>query len=151
MCAHLSCFFPFLCASLLTFPHVLSSPFHIVFPLSPSPKTIDHDDGSQYYNDTGNLMVFGGCKNYMGHSKSCDHNVIVHPGISERSAGGRRCQTDDNKVFANQYHHDNHCFVQDGGFYSMGIGSCNATSIDPHVYVVLMTHPLLFWWFTREH
>ena len=96
--------------------------------------TIDHDDGSQFYNDTGNLMVFGGCKNYMGHSKSCDHNVIVHPGISERSAGGRRCQTDDNQVFANQYHHDNHCFVQDGDFYSMGIDGCNASSIDPHVY-----------------
>ena len=27
--------------------------------------TIDHDDGSQFYNDTANLMVYGGCKNYM--------------------------------------------------------------------------------------
>jgi hypothetical protein len=40
--------------------------------------TIDHDDGSQYWNDTRNLMIFGGCKNYMGHSKSCDHNIIVN-------------------------------------------------------------------------
>ena len=85
--------------------------------------TIDHDDGSQYFNDTQNFMVFGedsnglpprcrltqtvaaktgGCKNFLGNHKSCDHNVIVHPGIPSRSAGGRRCQTDDNKIFADQ-------------------------------------------------
>ena len=74
--------------------------------------TIDHDDGSQYFNDTENFMVFGGCKNFMGNHKSCDHNVIVHPGIPTRSAGGRRCQTDDNKIFADQYHDGNHCFTQ---------------------------------------
>jgi len=64
--------------------------------------TIDHDDGSQYFNDTGNLMVWGGCKNYMGNHKSCAHNVIIHPGTPSRSTGGgRRCQTDDNRVFQN--------------------------------------------------
>jgi hypothetical protein len=42
-------------------------------------RTFDHDDGSQYVNDTGNLLVFGGCKNYEGNSKSCDHNVILFP------------------------------------------------------------------------
>ena len=31
--------------------------------------TIDHDDGSQYFNDTGNFMVWGGCKNYLGNHK----------------------------------------------------------------------------------
>ena len=79
-------------------------------------------------------MVFGGCKNYLGNHKSCDGNVIVHPGIPDRAAGGRRCQTDDNKVFADQYHGENHCFTQDGDFYSMGISSCTAAAIDPHVY-----------------
>jgi len=29
-------------------------------------------------------------------SKSCDHNVIVHPGNDARATGNRRCQTDDN-------------------------------------------------------
>lgn len=29
-------------------------------------RTFDHDDGSQFFNDTANLMVFGGCKNYLG-------------------------------------------------------------------------------------
>lgn len=96
--------------------------------------TFDHDDGSQYFNDTGNFMVFGGCKNYMGNHKSCDHNVIVHPGIAERAAGGRRCQTDDNKVFQNQYHDSNQCVTQDGNFYSMGISKCDPADIDPHVF-----------------
>jgi hypothetical protein len=70
----------------------------------------------------------------MGNHKSCDHNVIVHPGIPGRSAGGRRCQTDDNKVFADQYHDGNHCFTNDGNFYSMGISACTAAAIDPHVF-----------------
>ena len=89
---------------------------------------------ARYFNDTENFMVFGGCKNFMGNHKSCDHNVIVHPGIPTRSAGGRRCQTDDNKIFADQYHDGNHCFTQDGDFYSMGISACNESAIAPHVY-----------------
>ena len=28
--------------------------------------SIDHDDGSQRYNDSANLMVWGGCKNFLG-------------------------------------------------------------------------------------
>lgn len=27
--------------------------------------TFDHDDGSQFMNDTANVMLFGGCKNYL--------------------------------------------------------------------------------------
>ena len=46
---------------------------------------IDHDDGSQRYNDTANLMVWGGCKNFLGNSKSCDHNTMVYPGRDDRS------------------------------------------------------------------
>ena len=97
--------------------------------------TIDHDDGSQRFNDTSNFMVFGGCKNFLGNHKSCDHNVIVHPGIASRAAGGRRCQTDDNSVFQNQYHMDNHCVTQDGTFYSMGgFDTCTRVNVTPHVF-----------------
>ena len=53
--------------------------------------TIDHDDGSQRYNDTSNVLAWGGCKNYRGNGKSCDHNLILYPGIDERASGGRRC------------------------------------------------------------
>lgn len=94
--------------------------------------TIDHDDGSQFYNDTANVLVWGGCKNYRGHSKSCDHNLILYPGIKARGSGGRLCQTDDNGIFANQYHHANDCFVSDGRFYSWGgghgVGGTNETA-----------------------
>ena len=107
--------------------------------------TIDHDDGSQFYNDTANVLVWGGCKNYRGHSKSCDHNLILYPGISARGSGGRLCQTDDNGIFANQYHHGNDCFVSDGRFYSWGGGhgvrgtnetanSCTKALLDKTVY-----------------
>ena len=85
--------------------------------------TIDHDDGSQYWNDTKNLMAFGGCKNYLGHSKSCDHNVIIFPGDYDNNGverGSNPCQTDDSSNFGNQYHDNNHCFTTDGDFYSMG-------------------------------
>lgn len=77
------------------------------------------DDGSQYFNDTENFMVFGGCKNYRGDHKSCDRNIIVFPGIPSRAAGLRRCQTDDNHFFAEQYFDGNTCITQDGEFYSM--------------------------------
>jgi len=95
---------------------------------------IDHDDGSQFFNDTGNLMLWGGCKNYLGHSKSCDHNVMVYPGFG-RSSSTKPCQTDDNSVFANQYHDNNQCITINGNAYSMGgWNQCNSKTIDPHVY-----------------
>ena len=40
---------------------------------------IDHDDGSCYYYDTHNFLVYGGYKNYLGHSKIAKHNVYVYP------------------------------------------------------------------------
>eukprot|EP01043_Picozoa_sp_COSAG02_P028536 COSAG02_NODE_1733_length_11168_cov_29.568705_7_plen_192_part_00 len=96
--------------------------------------TIDHDDGSQFFNDTGNLMAWGGCKNYLGHSKSCDHNVIIHPGIDQRAAGTMPCQVASG-VFANQYHDNNHCFTSDGIFYSDGnMRKCDYGDISGKVY-----------------
>eukprot|EP00731_Ephydatia_muelleri_P028718 Em0020g362a len=40
---------------------------------------IDHDDGSCYYYDTYNFLVYGGYKNYLGHSKVVKYNVYVYP------------------------------------------------------------------------
>ena len=94
---------------------------------------IDHDDGSQFYNDTGNLMVWGGCKNYRGHSKSCDHNTILYPGDAQHSSGGRKCQTDDNGIFANQYYHGNKCFESSGAFYSFR-KNCNSVNVNSTTY-----------------
>ena len=40
---------------------------------------IDHDDGSCYYYDTFNYLVYGGYKNFLGHSKTVMYNVYVYP------------------------------------------------------------------------
>ena len=46
--------------------------YHSVWP-------IDHDDGSCYYLDTLNFLVYGGYKNYLGHSKVVRNNIYVYP------------------------------------------------------------------------
>ena len=80
---------------------------------------LDHDDGSSYYNDTSNFLVYGGCKNFKGDHKICGpNNVIVYPGIDSRSSGGRSCQTNDNAGFAYQYYIGNQCVQGDGEFYT---------------------------------
>ena len=33
--------------------------------------SLDHDDGSSYYNDSANLLVYGGCKNFRGNPPMC--------------------------------------------------------------------------------
>ena len=40
---------------------------------------IDHDDGSCYYYDTFNFLVYGGSKNHLGHSKIVKYNFFVYP------------------------------------------------------------------------
>ena len=40
---------------------------------------IDHDDGSCYYTDQFNFLVYGGYKNYLGHSKTVTNNLYVYP------------------------------------------------------------------------
>ena len=40
---------------------------------------IDHDDGSCYYEDTNNYLVYGGYKNFLGHSKTVMYNTYVYP------------------------------------------------------------------------
>lgn len=46
--------------------------YHSAWPL-------DHDDGSCYYEDTYNFLVYGGYKNYLGHSKTVMYNTYVYP------------------------------------------------------------------------
>ena len=40
---------------------------------------IDHDDGSNGYNDTSNVLLYGGAKNYLGHGKTSANNLYVYP------------------------------------------------------------------------
>jgi hypothetical protein len=40
---------------------------------------IDHDDGSCFYEDSYNFQIYGGKKNYLGHSKIDHHEIYVYP------------------------------------------------------------------------
>ena len=50
----------------------LINSYHSTWPL-------DHDDGSCYYYDTYNFLVYGGYKNYLGHSKVVKYNYYIYP------------------------------------------------------------------------
>ena len=43
---------------------------------------LDHDDGSSYYFDHHNVLVYGGFKNNIGHSKRSENNLFIYPGIA---------------------------------------------------------------------
>jgi len=38
---------------------------------------IDHDDGSQEYHDSHNLLYYGGAKNFLGRNKNSSHNIYM--------------------------------------------------------------------------
>ena len=46
--------------------------YHATFP-------IDHDDGSCYYYDSYNYLIYGGYKNHLGNSKVAMNNFYVYP------------------------------------------------------------------------
>ena len=40
---------------------------------------LDHDDGSSFYNDTYNFLIYGGYKGSNGHGKKALNNIYVYP------------------------------------------------------------------------
>jgi hypothetical protein len=62
-------------------------------------------------------------------------NVILYPGVDGRSAGNRRCQTDDNGQFAEQRHYGNTCTSADGDFYSFSNCQLNEANLNQTVYL----------------
>ena len=46
--------------------------YHSIYP-------IDHDDGSSYYYDTYNYLVYGGYKNNLGNNKVVKYNTYIYP------------------------------------------------------------------------
>ncbi|CAF1522510.1 unnamed protein product, partial [Adineta steineri] len=49
---------------------------------------IDHDDGSCFYEDSYNFQVYGGKKNYLGHSKVDHHEIYVYPDTKSSQGTG---------------------------------------------------------------
>ena len=87
--------------------------YHSVWP-------IDHDDGSCYYYDSYNYLIYGGYKNYLGHSKTVEFNFYVYPSSCAFSYGA---STGDlasgwGEVWAN-----NSCIIGNPNIYAFG--SCD--------------------------
>ena len=57
--------------SYISYNYVITN-YHSIYPL-------DHDDGSCYWVDTNNFLVYGGYKNHIGHSKVTKNNTYVRP------------------------------------------------------------------------
>ena len=56
---------------------------------------IDHDDGSCFYEDSYNFLVYGGKKNYKGHSKTDHHEMYIYSDQDPNGFGGEVCLQGD--------------------------------------------------------
>jgi hypothetical protein len=68
--------------------NIIFNNYHSVWP-------IDHDDGSCFYEDSYNFLVYGGKKNYLGHSKTDHHEIYVYSDANSGNFGNDAC-IDDN-------------------------------------------------------
>ena len=59
----------------MTYNFIISN-YHSYWP-------IDHDDGTGYFTDQYNYLVYGGFKNYLGHSKTSQYNVYIYPDANQ--------------------------------------------------------------------
>jgi len=75
---------------------------------------IDHDDGSCFYEDSYNVQVYGGKKNYLGHHKTDHHELYIYPDVKD-SQGPGVCIADQAPIpgFAgyNEVWTDNRCVM----------------------------------------
>ncbi|CAF1053662.1 unnamed protein product [Adineta ricciae] len=66
--------------------NLLFNNYNSIFP-------IDHDDGSCFYEDSYNFQIYGGKKNFLGHSKFDHHEIYVYPD-TKRILGTGTCLFD---------------------------------------------------------
>jgi hypothetical protein len=52
---------------------------------------IDHDDGSSFYEDSYNFIIYGGKKNFLGHSKKDHHQIFVYSDANRGDFGSNIC------------------------------------------------------------
>jgi hypothetical protein len=67
--------------------NTLFNNYHSVWP-------IDHDDGSSFYVDSYNFIIYGGKKNYLGHSKTDHHEIYVYADLNGDEFGSGYCIDD---------------------------------------------------------
>lgn len=76
---------------------------------------IDHDDGSNGYVDSFNLLLWGGFKNYLGFNKHAINNLYVYPDVSidiARAVAARTNDSADLERVANGF--DTACVMSQG-------------------------------------
>jgi hypothetical protein len=67
---------------------------NVIFNTYGSVWPIDHDDGSCFYEDSYNFLVYGGKKNYLGHSKTDHHEIYVYSDANSGVLGHGVCLGD---------------------------------------------------------
>jgi len=55
---------------------------------------LDHDDGSCFFEDSYNFQIYGGKKNYLGHSKTDHHEIYVYSDANSGAFGSDACLGD---------------------------------------------------------
>jgi hypothetical protein len=93
---------------------------------------IDHDDGSCFYEDSYNFLVYGGKKNYLGHSKTDHHEIYVYSDLSEGGFGSKNCLNDINPTAGasgwNETWINNICTLYNSSV-PYNIGKCDTASL----------------------
>jgi hypothetical protein len=93
---------------------------------------IDHDDGSCFYEDSYNFLVYGGKKNYLGHSKTDHHEIYVYSDLSEGGHGSKNCLNDINPTPGvsgwNETWIENICTLYNSSV-PYNIGKCDTASL----------------------
>jgi hypothetical protein len=93
---------------------------------------IDHDDGSCFYEDSYNFLVYGGKKNYLGHSKTDHHEIYVYADSGAGDLNGGGCLGDYNPVRGvsgwNETWIQNICTLYSGSV-PYNIGNCDIASL----------------------
>merc|ERR1712151_1412381 len=96
---------------------------------------LDHDDGSAYYQDYHNFLVFAGTKNYLGDHKHFMGNVIIHPdaGLSSTPYCHQEASdwglTQESKVSWGERWESNMCVMQSSAASPMA-APCNETALE---------------------
>ena len=102
---------------------------------------LDHDDGSAWYADSYNFLVYAGTKNYLGDSKRFFGNLIVHPDAGYSStpychhecsdwfAAGTSWRPDGGAMAWGEYWQNNTCIMQKAGDSPVAIDGLDGTKL----------------------
>ena len=86
---------------------------------------IDHDDGSAFYTDTYNVLIFGGWKSYLGNNKKSEYNLYIYPQTTQNDWGAYCAshQADIGIDGFSEIYSNNHCITTNNVVYSL---DCNS-------------------------